>query len=61
VVLGVIEVHRILGEDCFVVRIVVEHIAQPEVAIDALAKVRPVTASIVLASYFYSFDLWERI
>ncbi|PFH11177.1 Lrp/AsnC family leucine-responsive transcriptional regulator [Collimonas sp. PA-H2] len=47
----VIEAHRITGEDCFVVRVVVEHMAQLEATIDALAKFGPVTTSIVLASY----------
>lgn len=47
----VVEAHRITGEDCFVVRIVVAHMAQLETTIDALARFGPVTTSIVLASY----------
>lgn len=47
----VIEAHRITGEDCFVVRVVVAHMTQLEATIDALAKFGPVTTSIVLASY----------
>lgn len=47
----IVEAHRITGEDCFVVRIVVEEMAQLEIAIDALAKFGPVTTSVVLASY----------
>jgi Lrp/AsnC family transcriptional regulator, leucine-responsive regulatory protein len=47
----VIEAHRITGEDCFVVRIVVEEMTQLEAAIDALARFGPVTTSVVLASY----------
>ncbi|KAA0080419.1 Lrp/AsnC family transcriptional regulator [Trinickia soli] len=47
----IIEAHRITGEDCFLVRIVVEEMSQLESAIDALARFGPVTTSIVLASY----------
>ncbi|MGF6779870.1 Lrp/AsnC family transcriptional regulator [Paraburkholderia sp. GAS334] len=47
----VIEAHRITGEDCFIVRIVVEEMTQLEAAIDALARFGPVTTSVVLASY----------
>ncbi|EON13186.1 hypothetical protein C266_11890 [Pandoraea sp. SD6-2] len=47
----IIEAHRITGEDCFVVRIAVEDMAQLEVAIDTLAKFGPVTTAVVLASY----------
>lgn len=47
----IVEAHRITGEDCFMVRIVVEEMTQLEVAIDALAKFGPVTTSVVLASY----------
>jgi Lrp/AsnC family leucine-responsive transcriptional regulator len=39
----IIEAHRITGEDCFMVRIVVEDMAQLEVAIDTLAGVDPVS------------------
>lgn len=47
----IIEAHRITGEDCFMVRIVVEEMVQLERAIDALAGFGPVTTSVVLASY----------
>jgi Lrp/AsnC family leucine-responsive transcriptional regulator len=47
----IVEAHRISGEDCFIVRIVVEQMAELEAAIDALAKFGPVTTSVVLASY----------
>lgn len=47
----IVEAHRITGEDCFVVRVVVEHMTQLEATIDALAKYGPVTTSVVLASY----------
>jgi Lrp/AsnC family leucine-responsive transcriptional regulator len=47
----IIESHRITGEDCFMVRIVVEDMAQLEAAIDTLAKFGPVTTAVVLASY----------
>ncbi|WP_211462009.1 Lrp/AsnC family transcriptional regulator [Collimonas silvisoli] len=47
----IIEAHRITGEDCFVVRVVAEHMTQLEATIDALAKFGPVTTSVVLASY----------
>ncbi|MBC8725677.1 Lrp/AsnC family transcriptional regulator [Paraburkholderia sp. 31.1] len=47
----IVEAHRITGEDCFIVRIVVEEMAQLETAIDALARFGPVATSVVLASY----------
>jgi Lrp/AsnC family leucine-responsive transcriptional regulator len=47
----IVEAHRITGEDCFMVRIVVEEMAQLEHAIDTLAGFGPVTTSVVLASY----------
>ena len=64
----IVEAHRITGDDCFIVRIVVEEMPQLETAIDALAKFGPVTTSIVLASYPPkavvgpgSFVTWLRI
>lgn len=47
----IVEAHRISGEDCFTVRIVVGEMAELEAAIDALASFGPVTTSVVLASY----------
>lgn len=47
----IVEAHRITGEDCFIVRMVVEEMTQLEVAIDALARFGSVTTSVVLASY----------
>lgn len=47
----VVEADRITGEDCFVVRVVVAHMAQLEQAIDALARFGAVTTSVVLARY----------
>lgn len=47
----IVEAQRITGEDCFIVRIVVEEMAQLEAAIDALARFGPVTTSVVLATY----------
>lgn len=47
----IIDAHRITGEDCFLVRILVEEVAQLEAAIDTLAKFGPVTISVILASY----------
>ncbi len=47
----IIEAHRITGEDCFMVRIVVENMAQQEVVIDTLEKFGPVPTAVVLASY----------
>jgi hypothetical protein len=44
----IIKAHRITGEDCFMVRIVVEDMTQLEEAIDTLAKFRPVTTAVVL-------------
>jgi Lrp/AsnC family leucine-responsive transcriptional regulator len=48
---AIVEAHRITGEDCFIVRLVVEEMNELETAIDALAKFGPVTTSIVLATY----------
>jgi Lrp/AsnC family leucine-responsive transcriptional regulator len=47
----VIEADRITGEDCFVVRVVVEQMSQLEHAIDSLAKFGAATTAVVLASY----------
>ena len=47
----VVEAYRITGEDCFAVRVVVTQMPQLEAAIDALAKLGPVSTSVVLASY----------
>jgi Lrp/AsnC family leucine-responsive transcriptional regulator len=47
----IIEAHRITGEDCFMVRIVVEEMTRLEAAIDSLARFGPVTTAVVLASY----------
>lgn len=47
----IVEADRITGEDCFMVRIVVEDMTQVEAAIDSLARFGPVTTSVVLASY----------
>jgi Lrp/AsnC family leucine-responsive transcriptional regulator len=48
---AVVEADRITGEDCFVVRVVVAHMAQLEQTIDALARFGAVTTSVVLAKY----------
>ena len=47
----IVESHRITGDDCFLVRVVVQRMSQLETAIDALARFGPVTTSIILASY----------
>lgn len=47
----IVESHRITGDDCFIVRLVVQEMTQLETAIDALAKFGAVTTSVVLASY----------
>lgn len=47
----IIEAHRITGDDCFIVRAVVQRMKQLETVVDALARFGPVTTSIVLASY----------
>ena len=47
----IVEAHRLTGEDCFVVRVVVEKMTQLETAIDTLAQFGPVTTSVVLATY----------
>ena len=47
----VIEAHRITGEDCFLVRVVVAQMPQLKTAIDALAKFGAVSTAVVLTSY----------
>lgn len=47
----ILEAHRITGEDCFIVRIVVAEMAALEAAIDALARFGAVTTAVILASY----------
>jgi Lrp/AsnC family transcriptional regulator, leucine-responsive regulatory protein len=47
----IVEAHRITGDDCFLVRVVVQTMSQLETAIDALARFGPVTTSVILASY----------
>lgn len=47
----IVEAYRVTGEDCFIVRIVVQEMAQLETAIDTLARFGPVTTAVVLASY----------
>ena len=47
----IVEAHRITGEDCFIVRIVVDRMSRLEAAVDGLAQFGSVTTSIVLASY----------
>lgn len=49
--IGRLEAHRVTGEDRIIVRIVVEEMAQLELAIDALTRFGAVTPSVVLASY----------
>jgi Lrp/AsnC family transcriptional regulator, leucine-responsive regulatory protein len=47
----IVEVHRITGVDCFIVKVVVFKMSELEAAIDQIAKFGPVTTSVVLASY----------
>ncbi len=47
----IVEAHRVTGEGRIIVRIVVEEMAQLELAIDALTRFGMVTPSVVLASY----------
>lgn len=46
----ILEVHRITGEDCFVLKVLVPRAAQLEAVIDRLAKYGSVTTAIVLSS-----------
>ncbi|WOS41275.1 Lrp/AsnC family transcriptional regulator [Xanthomonas rydalmerensis] len=46
----VLDVHRVTGEDCFVLRVLVPAPAQLEPVIDALARFGAVTTSVVLRS-----------
>jgi|SRR5215471_11435369 len=47
----IVEMHRITGVDCFILRVVVFRMAELEAAIDRIAQFGPVTTSVVLASY----------
>jgi Lrp/AsnC family transcriptional regulator, leucine-responsive regulatory protein len=47
----IVEVHRITGVDCFIVKVVVFNMSELEAAIDRIARFGPVTTSVVLASY----------
>ena len=46
----ILEVHRVTGEDCFVLKVIVPRAAQLESVVDRLAKHGSVTTSIVLSS-----------
>jgi Lrp/AsnC family transcriptional regulator, leucine-responsive regulatory protein len=46
----IVEVHRVTGEDCLILKVLVPHAAQLESVIDRLAKYGSVTTSIVLSS-----------
>lgn len=46
----ILEVHRVTGEDCLVLKVLVPRAAQLESVIDRLAKYGSVTTSIVLSS-----------
>ncbi|MCR6475887.1 Lrp/AsnC family transcriptional regulator [Variovorax sp. ZS18.2.2] len=47
----VIEAHRITGDDCFLVRVVVARMSQLESVIDALSEFGAVSTAVVLESY----------
>lgn len=46
----ILEVHRVTGEDCFILKVLVPRASQLEAVIDRLAKYGSVTTSIVLSS-----------
>lgn len=46
----ILEVHRVTGEDCLILKVVVPKAAQLESVIDRLARYGSVTTSIVLSS-----------
>lgn len=46
----ILEVHRVTGEDCLVLKVIVPRAAQLESVVDRLAKYGSVTTSIVLSS-----------
>jgi Lrp/AsnC family transcriptional regulator, leucine-responsive regulatory protein len=46
----ILEVHRVTGEDCFILKVLVPRASQLESVIDRLAKYGSVTTSIVLSS-----------
>jgi len=47
----IVESHRITGNDCFQVKVVVRHMAELEAVIDRIAKFGPVTTSVILATH----------
>ena len=47
----ILEIYRITGEDCFMVKTTFQQMSQLESTIDALAKFGAVTTSMILASY----------
>lgn len=47
----ILEVYRVTGEDCFLVKGTFERMSQVEAAIDALGRFGTVTTSFILASY----------
>ena len=46
----ILEVHRVTGEDCFILKVIVPRASQLESVVDRLAKYGSVTTSIVLSS-----------
>jgi hypothetical protein len=47
----IVESHRITGNDCFQVKVVVRHMVELEAVIDRIAKFGPVTTSVILATH----------
>lgn len=47
----ILEVYRVTGEDCFMVKATFQRMSQLEDTIDALAKLGAVTTAMILASY----------
>lgn len=47
----IVESHRITGNDCFQVKVVVRHMAELEAVIDRIARFGPVTTSVILAEH----------
>lgn len=47
----IVEMHRITGVDCFILKVVVFQMEELEAVIDRVARFGPVTTSVVLAAY----------
>ena len=47
----IVEIHRMTGDECFLLKVVVHRMVELEAVIDSLLRFGPITTSMVLASY----------